>query len=142
FETAHCGTLFIDEVATMPLALQATLLRALQEREFERVGESTPIQTDVRVIAASNVDLRTLVKQGSFREDLFYRLSVVPIQLPPLRSRREDIPLLAQYFVRKSCTANAVPLRTIPQTTIRHLMGHAWTGNIRELENAIEHAVA
>jgi DNA-binding NtrC family response regulator len=142
FEMAHRGTLFIDEVATMPLALQAKLLRALQEREFERVGESKPIQTDVRVIAASNVDLRTLVKQGSFREDLFYRLSVVPIQLPPLRSRRGDIPLLAQHFVRKSCTANTIPLRTIPQTTIRHLMGHAWAGNIRELENAIEHAVA
>ena len=103
FELAHSGTLFIDEVASMSLPLQAKLLRALQEREIERVGESRPIKFDIRVIAATNIDLRKMVKEGTFREDLFYRLNVIPITLPPLRDRREDIPLLAQHFVQKSC---------------------------------------
>ncbi len=142
FETAHRGTLFIDEVASMPLPVQAKLLRALQEREVERVGDSKPVKFDVRVIAATNRDLRKMVRDGAFREDLFYRLNVVPIPLPPLRSRREDIPLLAQHFVRKSCKSNGVPVRSLPQSTIRALMAHDWPGNIRELENAIEHAVA
>src|SRR5207344_167484 len=104
FELAHRGTLFIDEVSSMSLALQAKLLRALQEREIERVGESRPMRLDIRVIAASNNDLRKQVKEGTFREDLFYRLNVIPVTLPALRQRREDIPLLAQHFVRKSCT--------------------------------------
>ena len=104
FELAHRGTLFIDEVSSMSLPLQAKLLRALQEREIERVGESRPIKLDIRVIAATNMDLRKMVKEGTFREDLFYRLNVMPVTLPPLRQRREDIPLLAQHFVRKSCT--------------------------------------
>ncbi len=108
FELAHKGTLFIDEVGSMSLALQAKLLRALQEREVERVGESKSFKFDIRVIAASNVDLRKLVKEGAFREDLFYRLNVVPITLPPLRSRREDIALLAQHFVLKSCKNNGL----------------------------------
>jgi len=142
FETAHRGTLFIDEVASMPMALQSKLLRALQEREVERVGDSRPVKFDVRVIAATNVDLRKRVREGTFREDLFYRLNVVPIALPPLRARREDIPLLAQHFVEKSCRHNGVPLRTLPQTVMRALMDYAWPGNIRELENAVEHAVA
>jgi transcriptional regulator with GAF, ATPase, and Fis domain len=142
FETAHRGTLFIDEVASMPMALQSKLLRALQEREVERVGDSRPVKFDVRVIAATNVDLRKRVREGAFREDLFYRLNVVPIALPPLRARREDIPLLAQHFVEKSCRYNGVPLRSIPQPVMRALMDYAWPGNIRELENAIEHAVA
>src|SRR5688572_23093545 len=102
FELAHRGTLFIDEVSSMSLPLQAKLLRALQEREIERVGESRPMRLDIRVIAASNMDLRKMVKQGGFREDLFYRLNVIPVTLPALRQRREDIPLLAQHFVRKS----------------------------------------
>src|SRR4029079_6382337 len=142
FEMAHKGTLFIDEVASMSLSLQAKLLRALQEREVERVGESRPFKFDIRLIAASNLDLRKMVKEGTFREDLFYRLNVVPIVLPPLRARREDVALLAQHFVQKSCTSNGVERRTLSQATLRVLMDHPWPGNIRQLENAIEHAVA
>jgi two-component system response regulator AtoC len=142
FELAHKGTLFIDEVGTMSMALQAKLLRALQEREVERVGESRSFKFDIRVIAASNTDLRKLVKEGTFREDLYYRLNVVPLTLPPLRNRREDIPLIAQHFLQKSCAHNGLPLRSIGQATLRLLMDYAWPGNIRQLENAIEHAVA
>jgi DNA-binding NtrC family response regulator len=142
FELAHKGTLFIDEVSSMTLALQAKLLRALQEREVERVGESRPVKFDIRVLAATNLDLKKLVKEGGFREDLYYRLNVVPITLPPLRSRREDVALLAQHFVLKSCKSNGVAQRTIGQAALRALMAYAWPGNIRELENAIEHAVA
>jgi DNA-binding NtrC family response regulator len=142
FELAHRGTLFIDEVASMSLPLQAKLLRALQEREMERVGDSKTVKFDIRVLAASNVDLRALAKEGRFRDDLFYRLNVVPITLPPLRARREDMPLLAQHFVKKSCKANGLPARTISQEALRALMSYAWPGNIREFENAIEHAVA
>jgi DNA-binding NtrC family response regulator len=142
FELAHKGTLFIDEVSSMSLALQAKLLRALQEREIERVGESKPFKFDIRVIAATNIDLRKLVKDGTFREDLFYRLNVVPVQLPPLRSRREDIALLAQHFVKKSCKSNNIPARVMSQQALRALMDYAWPGNIRQLENAVEHAVA
>lgn len=142
FELAHRGTLFIDEVASMSLPLQAKLLRALQEREVERVGESRPMKFDIRVIAAANTDLRKLVKEGAFREDLFYRLNVIPVTLPPLRQRREDVPLLAQHFVRKSCRDNALPTKTVRQETLRVLMAYDWPGNIRQFENAVEHAVA
>ncbi len=142
FELAHRGTLFIDEVSSMTLSLQAKLLRALQEREIERVGESRPFKFDIRVIAATNLDLKKQVKEGTFREDLFYRLNVVPITLPPLRTRREDVALLAQHFVQKSCRSNDLPMRTIGQPALRMLMDYAWPGNIRQLENAIEHAVA
>ena len=142
FELAHKGTIFIDEVGLMSLSLQAKLLRALQEREIERVGESRPIKFDARVIAATNSDLKKLVKEGTFREDLYYRLHVIPISLPPLRERREDIPLLARHFVEKSCKSNNLPLRTLSQEALRVLMAHPWPGNIRQLENAIEHAVA
>ena len=142
FELAHRGTLFIDEVAAMTLSLQAKLLRALQEREVERVGDSRPVKFDIRIIASTNVDLRTLVKAGTFREDLFYRLNVIPVTLPPLRARREDIPLLAQHFVQKSCKSNGLSPRTVGQGTLRVLMDHSWPGNIRQFENAIEHAVA
>jgi DNA-binding NtrC family response regulator len=142
FEAAHKGTLFIDEVASMSLALQAKLLRALQEREIERVGESKPFKIDIRLVAATNTDLRKLVKAGTFREDLYYRLNVVPIVLPPLRTRREDIAILAQHFVKRICKANALPQRSLAQSTVRALMDHAWPGNVRQLENAVEHAVA
>jgi transcriptional regulator with GAF, ATPase, and Fis domain len=142
FELADKGTLFIDEVSSMSLALQAKLLRALQEREIERVGESKSFKFDIRVIAATNVDLRKMVKEGTFREDLYYRLNVVPIVLPPLRHRREDVALLAQHFIQKSCRNNGVPLRTISQAALRLLMDYSWPGNIRQLENAIEYAVA
>ncbi|HSK09067.1 MAG TPA: sigma-54 dependent transcriptional regulator [Vicinamibacterales bacterium] len=141
FELAHRGTLFIDEVALMPLPLQAKLLRALQEREIERIGESRPIKFDARVIAATNVDLRKLVREGSFREDLYYRLNVIRVTLPPLRERREDIALLARHFASKSCRLNNLPSKTIAQQACRKLMDYAWPGNIRQLENAIEHAV-
>ena len=142
FELAHRGTLFIDEVPSMSLPLQAKLLRALQEREIDRVGESKPFKLDIRVIAATNCDLRKLVKEGTFREDLFYRLNVIPVMLPPLRARREDIPLLAQHFARKSCRDNGVAQKPISQEALRVLMGYDWPGNIRQFENAIEHAVA
>src|SRR4029453_14694935 len=142
FELAHKGTLFIDEVSSMSLALQAKLLRALQERQIERVGDSRSIKFDIRIIAATNMDLRKMVKEGTFREDLYYRLNVVPVRLPPLRARGEDLPLLAQYFVRKSCETNGLTPRTISQESIRTLMSYSWPGNIRQLENAMEHAVA
>jgi transcriptional regulator with GAF, ATPase, and Fis domain len=142
FELAHRGTLFIDEVASMSLPLQAKLLRALQEREVERVGESRPMKLDLRVVAATNTDLRQLVKEGRFREDLFYRLNVIPVTLPPLRNRREDTPLLAQHFLKKSCRENGVAIKPITQDTLRVLMAYDWPGNIRQFENTIEHAVA
>ena len=142
FELAHRGTLFIDEVSSMSMPLQAKLLRALQEREVERVGESKPLKLDIRVVAATNTDLRKLVKEGAFREDLFYRLNVIPVMLPPLRARREDIPLLVQHFARKSCRENTVALKPISQEALRILMAYDWPGNIRQFENAIEHAVA
>jgi DNA-binding NtrC family response regulator len=142
FEMAHRGTLFIDEVGLMPLPLQSKLLRTLQEREIERVGESRPIKFDARIIAASNHDLRKMVKEGTFREDLFYRLNVIPVTLPPLRDRREDVPLLARHFVQKSCRSNNLALKTLSQDAVRALMNFSWPGNIRQLENAVEHAVA
>jgi DNA-binding NtrC family response regulator len=142
FELAHRGTVFIDEVGLMSLAMQAKLLRALQEREFERVGESRPVKFDARVVAATNSDLKKLVREGTFREDLYYRLNVIPLMLPALRERREDIPLLASHFVQKSCTANNVSPKTLTQDAVRALMAYNWPGNIRQLENAIEHAVA
>lgn len=142
FELAHKGTLFIDEVSSMSLSLQAKLLRALQERQIERVGDSRSIKFDIRIIAATNTDLRKMVKDGTFREDLYYRLNVVPVRLPPLRARGEDLPLLAQYFVRKSCESNGLAPRTLSQEAVRTLMGYSWPGNIRQLENAMEHAVA
>ena len=124
------------------MALQSKLLRTLQEREIERVGESRPIKFDARIVAASNHDLRKLVREGTFREDLFYRLNVIPVTLPPLRDRREDIPLLARHFVQKSCRSNNLAQKTLAQDAVRALMSYDWPGNIRQLENAIEHAVA
>lgn len=142
FELAHRGTLFIDEVGLMPMPLQAKLLRAVQEREIERVGESRPVRFDARVVVATNSDLRKMVKEGTFREDLFYRLNVIPITLPSLRQRVEDIPLLARHFVHKVCRSNNLALKVLAQDTVRALMAYAWPGNIRQLENAIEYAVA
>jgi DNA-binding NtrC family response regulator len=142
FELADRGTLFIDEVASMPMPLQAKLLRALQEREVERVGTSRPLKINARVLAATNVDLLKLVREGTFREDLYYRLNVVRITIPPLRERREDIPVLVQHFLRESCHHNQVALRSLSQATMRLLMQQDWPGNIRQLENAVEHAVA
>src|SRR5690242_6736443 len=142
-EQAHKGTLFLDEVGTMSPALQAKLLRVLQEREFERVGDSHTVRIDVRVIAATHSDLARMVADGTFREDLFYRLNVLPVQLPPLRDRREDIPLLVQHFLQK-LAAEQVPPRTVTmsQEALRRLMAHPWPGNVRQLENIVERAMA
>jgi transcriptional regulator with GAF, ATPase, and Fis domain len=147
FEQAHKGTLFLDEVGTMSAALQMKLLRALQEREFERVGDNHTIKVDVRVIAATNSDLSRMVGEGGFREDLYYRLNVIPVQLPPLRDRKEDIPLLVQHFLDRYTAAAAAPQGvrvplTVSQEAMRRLMSYHWPGNVRQLENAIERAVA
>jgi DNA-binding NtrC family response regulator len=157
-EQAHKGTLFLDEVGTMSVALQMKLLRVLQEREFERVGDSHTIKVDVRVIAATNSDLARLVAEGQFREDLFYRLNVIPVQLPPLRDRKEDIPLLVQHFLAKfeaerdagdgaddrsaKALAERPPRLSFSQEAMRRLMAYPWPGNVRQLENAVERAVA
>jgi DNA-binding NtrC family response regulator len=143
-EQSHRGTLFLDEVGTMSPALQMKLLRVLQEREFERVGDTHTIKVDVRVIAATNSDLRKMVADGQFREDLFYRLNVIPVTLPPLRDRKEDIPLLVQHFLekyRQDGGANSAA-STVSQEGMRRLMAYQWPGNVRQLENAIERAVA
>jgi two-component system response regulator PilR (NtrC family) len=141
-EQAHKGTLFLDEVATMSPALQAKLLRVLQEREFERVGDSHTVKIDVRIIAATHSELSKMVADGSFREDLYYRLNVIPVQLPPLRERREDIPLLVQHFLQK-LGADYVPPRTVTmsQEAMRRLMAYSWPGNVRQLENVVERAL-
>jgi DNA-binding NtrC family response regulator len=141
-EQAHRGTLFLDEVGTMGMPLQMKLLRVLQEREFERVGDNQTIKVDVRVIAATNADLARMVSEGTFREDLYYRLNVIPVALPPLRDRREDIPLLVQHFLQKFCAEQGRPVMTVSQTAMRLLMTYAWPGNVRQLENAMERAVA
>jgi transcriptional regulator with PAS, ATPase and Fis domain len=141
FELAAGGTLFLDEIGDMPLHLQAKLLRVLQERTFERVGESVPRSTDARIIAATNVDLRRAIAEGRFREDLYYRLRVVPIELPPLRTRREDIEPLARYLLSRVAAHHGRDVRFSPDA-IRAMLRYSWPGNARELENAIEYAVA
>jgi two-component system, NtrC family, response regulator AtoC len=139
FEQAHRGTLFLDEVGTMSTALQMKLLRALQEREFERVGDNQTVRVDVRVIAATNSDLARMVAEGAFREDLYYRLNVIPVQLPALRERREDIPLLVKHFLEKYAPGGRMH---VSQAAMRALMAFHWPGNVRQLENAVERAVA
>jgi len=141
FEVANGGTIFLDEIGDLPLDLQAKLLRVLQEGEFERVGSSETIKVDVRIIAATNRDLELAIKQGKFREDLFYRLNVFPIQLPPLRERKEDIALLVRYFVRKHGAKLGKKLESITENTMQALSSYSWPGNIRELENVIERSV-
>ncbi|MFM5393072.1 sigma 54-interacting transcriptional regulator [Aeromonas veronii] len=141
FERAHKGTLFLDEVGDMPLDLQPKLLRVLQEHELERVGNSNPIAVDVRLVAATNCDLLSMVKNKRFRSDLYYRLNVFPIELPPLRERREDIPLLVNFFVRKIAKRMRRTITAIPADAMKMLVSLPWFGNIRELENVIERAV-
>jgi len=141
FELATGGSLFLDEVGSMRLDLQAKILRALQEREVERVGGTRTIKIDVRVIAATNRDLKKAVEEGTFREDLYYRLNVVPITLPDLKDRQEDIPLLANHFVQKFAQESNPAIREISKEAMAVLMSHAWPGNVRELENVIERAV-
>ena len=139
FEQAHKGTLFLDEVGMMSAALQMKVLRALQEREFERVGDNQTIKVDVRVIAATNSELSRMVAEGTFREDLYYRLNVIPIELPPLRDRPDDIPVLVKHFLDKFAPGGAMHLS---QSAMRALMAYQWPGNVRQLENAVERAVA
>jgi DNA-binding NtrC family response regulator len=141
-EQANKGTLFLDEIGTMSPGLQAKLLRVLQERELERVGDSHPIRIDVRVIAATNSDIAKMVADGTFREDLFYRLNVIPIHLPPLRERREDIPLLVQNFLQKLGAESGRAQVTFSQEAMRRLMACNWPGNVRQLENVVERTLA
>jgi len=140
FELAHGGTIFLDEIAEMTTALQAKLLRVLQEREFERVGGSETILVDVRVVASTNRDIEKEVREGRFREDLYYRINVVPIHLPPLRERREDIPILADHFLRLYAARNRRPLKSLTRRAVEKLVAYNWPGNVRELENCIERA--
>src|SRR5712672_866626 len=141
FEVADKGTLFLDEIATMGLETQAKILRVLQDRRFMHLGGIQEIQVDVRIIAATNVDLRNMVREGRFREDLFYRLNVISIELPPLRQRKEDIPLLVDFFLKRYADENDRPVPNITPEALRPLMSYSWPGNVRELENVIERAV-
>ncbi len=141
FEAAHGGTIFLDEINSMSAKLQVKVLRVLQEREFERVGESRTIRVDTRVIGATNRFLEDEIDAGRFREDLYYRLNVVPIYLPPLRDRVEDIPALASYFLEKYCEENRRDPPEIPTDIVDRLRQHDWPGNVRELENCVERAV-
>jgi DNA-binding NtrC family response regulator len=141
FEIADRGTLFLDEIGTMGLDTQSKILRVLQDRKFMHLGGTHEIQVDVRIIAATNVDLRQLVREGRFREDLFYRLNVIAIDLPPLRQRKEDIPLLVDFFLRRYSDENQRPLRVMTPEGMRPLLNYSWAGNVRELENVMERAV-
>jgi DNA-binding NtrC family response regulator len=142
FEQAQGGTLLLDEIGELPPDLQAKLLRVLQEREFQRLGSSETIRADVRVVAATNCDLTAKIEQGRFREDLYYRLNVVPLAMPPLRQRADDIPLLANHFVEKICHAEAISAKHLSVTAMERLCAAPWPGNVRQLENAVEMAVA
>jgi two-component system response regulator PilR (NtrC family) len=150
-EQADRGTLFLDEVGTMSMSLQMKLLRVLQEREFERVGDGKPVKVDVRIVAATNSDLSRMVREGTFREDLYYRLNVIQVELPPLRDRKEDIPVLVQHFIEKFAAAvlPATSARdqggvrvTVSQDAMRRMMAYQWPGNVRQLENVVERALA
>jgi DNA-binding NtrC family response regulator len=141
FEVADRGTLFLDEIGTMGMETQSKILRVLQDRKFMHLGGVQEIQVDVRIIAATNVDLKQLVRDGKFREDLFYRLNVITIDLPPLRQRKEDIPLLVEYFLKKYSEENERTRRHISSEALRALVSYAWPGNVRELENVVERAV-
>jgi DNA-binding NtrC family response regulator len=141
FEVADQGTIFFDEIATISPETQAKLLRVIQEREFMRLGGTEQLKVDVRIVAASNVDLLTLVREGRFREDLYHRLNVIHLQIPPLRDRREDVPLLLAHFLERYCQENAKPLRHFTLATMKLLMDYDWPGNVRELENVVERAV-
>lgn len=141
FELADKGTIFLDEIGDMDLSIQAKLLRAIEEGEIERVGAITFMKLDVRIVAASNKDLEKAVEEKKFREDLFYRLNVFPVRVPPLRERKEDIPLLVEYFINKYCNEMKTPVKSVSKEALDILMGYHWKGNVRELENTIERAV-
>lgn len=141
FEQADGGTLLLDEVGELPFALQAKLLRALQEKEIDRVGGRKTIPVDTRVIATTNRDLSTMVKEGGFRQDLYYRLRVIPLYIPPLRERSEDIPLLTEYFIAKHCPKDRYPIPRFSAAAMQHLLNWKWPGNVRELENTVARAL-
>ena len=141
FEAAQGGTIFLDEIGNLPLETQAKLLRVIQEREFRRVGGIESVKIDVRIIAATNIELRKALLTGEFREDLYYRLNVITLDLPPLRERKDDIPLLVDHFIHHFCEENSAPLCSLDQGALRILMEYDWPGNVRELENVIERAV-
>src|SRR5882724_4785959 len=141
FEVADQGTILFDEIATISHEAQAKLLRVIQEREFMRLGGTETIKVDVRIVAASNIDLLTLVREGRFREDLYHRLNVIHLVLPPLRDRREDVPLLLAHFLERYCLENTKPTRQFTQAALKLLMDYEWPGNVRELENVVERAV-
>jgi transcriptional regulator with GAF, ATPase, and Fis domain len=141
FESAEGGTIFLDEVGELPTETQIILLRVLQEREFQRVGSNDPLRTDVRVVSATNRKLEAAIAEGRFRDDLFYRLNVFPIEVPPLRDRKEDIPLLVQYFVDRYATKAGMKITGISRKSLELLQSYAWPGNIRELQNVIERSV-
>ena len=142
FALAHSGSLFLDEISGLSSSLQQKLLRVLQEREFEPLGSERTIKVDVRILAATNRDLSELTRNGDFQEDLYYRLNVIPVSVPPLRERREDILLLAETFLERFSTKLRKPFRDFSPETMEILMGYDWPGNVRELENAVERAVA
>ena len=142
FEEANGGTIFLDEIGELPLELQSKLLRVLQEREVQRLGSSETLKLDIRVIAATNCDLMARIERGEFREDLYYRLNVVPLRMPALRERTGDVPLLARHFVAKICRSEALPAKQLTPEAEDRLCRYAWPGNVRQLENAIETAVA
>ncbi len=141
FELAHGGTIFLDEISELEPALQAKLLRVLQDQTIERVGGTTPVQVDVRIIAATNADLAKRVQEGRFREDLYYRLNVFPIEIPPLRQRKDDIPLLVEHFVNKYAKEMKIPPKKVSDRAMKMLQDYPWKGNVRELENTIERAM-
>jgi formate hydrogenlyase transcriptional activator len=141
FELAHQGTIFLDEVEDIPLDLQSKLLRVLQEQEFERLGSSRTLRVDVRVVAATNADLAQMVEEKKFRSDLYYRLNVFPINVPPLRERPEDIPLLVHFFANKFAQQMRKRIESVPKETMAALVSYHWPGNIRELQNLVERAV-
>jgi Transcriptional regulator containing PAS, AAA-type ATPase, and DNA-binding domains len=141
FEEAQKGTLFLDEISELPLMLQAKILRAIQEKEIRRVGANKPIAVDVRIIAATNLNLTEEVKAKRFREDLYYRLNVIELRLPPLRERREDIPLLVNGFMKKCAESRGKQIQGVSESALALLVDYAWPGNVRELENVIERAV-
>ena len=141
FQSANGGTLFLDEIAEMPLSMQVKLLRAVQEREVREVGADYTTKVDVRIIAATNKDLNEAVKAGDFRHDLYYRISVVPLTIPPLRERKDDIPFLAQHFVKQSAHRSNKDVRGFTPSAMHRLVVYPWPGNVRELENAVEKAV-
>jgi DNA-binding NtrC family response regulator len=142
FEQAHKGTLFLDEIGDLPMELQSKLLRVLQEREFQRLGSSETVRVDIRVVAATNCELIQRIEQGKFRADLFYRLNVVPIHMPALRQRPEDVPALATHFAEKVCKLEDIPVKSISPEAAEWLCSYSWPGNVRQLENTVEMAVA